>query len=145
MFFKRYSDRLLKKRLANLPNPKDIPRFSFEGLETYARVVSVYDGDTITIVFEYHKQMIKYSCRIYGIDTPEIRTSDPEEKKLGFAARDYLRSIILDKVVKVNFMKFDKYGRILITLSTTINNEPKDISNLMIAEGYAKPYFGGKK
>ena len=138
--FLRFSERLLKKRLAKF-DPTSIDRFSFDGLKTYAKVCKVYDGDTITLIFEYRGEMLKYSARIYGIDTPEIRTRDKEEKKLGYAARDFLSSYILNQIVFVEFLKFDKYGRLLVNVFINDVN----ISNLMIQNKYAKPYFGGTK
>lgn len=135
---------LLKKRLLNA-NPDDIPNFSFNGYNTYARVVRVYDGDTITILFQYHKRIYKYSCRIYGIDTPEIRTRNEEEKIKGYEARDFLSSYILEQIIKVHFLDFDKYGRPLVNLYIKINGDYIDIAKLMISQGYAKPYFGGTK
>ena len=131
----------LKKRLMKA-NPKDIPYFSFNGIRTIAKVVKVYDGDTITIIFEYNGKMIKYSCRIFGIDTPEIRSQNPEERKLAYEARDFLRSLILNKIVHIELLKFDKYGRLLINVFT---ESSQNISDIMIEKKYAKPYFGGKK
>jgi micrococcal nuclease len=89
--------------------------------------------------------MIKYSTRIYGIDTPEIRTRDDEEKKKGYEARDFLRSYILDQVVKVELLNFDKYGRLLANVYTDINGTDKNVADMMISQGHAKPYFGGTK
>lgn len=142
--FTRFSERLLKKKLANI-DINSVDRFSFNGITTYARVSSVYDGDTITIIFEFKGEMIKYSTRIYGIDTPEIRTRDDEEKKKGYEARDFLRSYILDQVVKVELLNFDKYGRLLANVYTDINGTDKNVADMMINQGHAKPYFGGTK
>ena len=139
--FRRYSERLLKKRL-NKVNGDDIMPFSFNGIKTYAKVCDVYDGDTIKIVFNFKGEMIKYSARLYGIDTPEIRTKDAEEKKRGYEARDFLRGMILDKVVKVDLLKFDKYGRLL---ATVYNEKEENVVEVMIKNGHGKPYFGGTK
>ena len=138
--FRRYSERLLKRRLSKVDGD-DITPFSFDGISTYAKIVDVYDGDTIKIVFEYKGEFIKYSARLYGIDTPEIRTKDAEEKKRGYEARDFLRSLILDRVLKVDLLKFDKYGRLL----ATVYDNGRSVVDLMVSEGYGKPYFGGTK
>ena len=142
--FRRFSEKLLKKRLNNV-DPENIPRFSFDGFITYAKVINVYDGDTITIIFEYKGEMIKYSCRIYGIDTPEIRTRDADEKKRGYLARDFLREYIHNQIVQIEFLKFDKYGRPLINVFFDIDNNKVNIAEFMINNGHGKPYFGGKK
>lgn len=140
-FLKRYSQRLLKKRLEKII-PENVPLFSFDGIQTYAKIYDVYDGDSVKIIFEHNGKLIKYKCRLYGIDTPEIRTRDKQEKELGFIARDFLRSCILDKVLKVDLLEFDKYGRLLIKI---YNKNNQSISDIMIQQEYAKPYFGGTK
>lgn len=57
--------------------------FSLVGTASYVRVVNVYDGDTITIIFRFGSHFYHKRCRIYGIDTPEIRTKNNEEKQKG--------------------------------------------------------------
>ena len=139
-FKNKYKYLKFKKYIKNI-DIQNIKRFSFEGVEKYAYIISCYDGDTCTILFKWKKQNIKISCRIYGIDTPEIRTTNKEEKKKAIESRDYLRSLILNKIVFVKIMKYDKYGRPLIQLY--YNNI--DISKEMIEKGYGKEYFGGSR
>ena len=136
--FKKFND---KRRLKQL-DASTIDVFSFKGLERQSRVVKVYDGDTITILFRFNKQYYKTSCRILGIDTPELRTKNLKEKAAGYKARDFLSGFILDKIILIKFGKFDKYGRPLIE---GFLDNGQSISNLMISNGHAKPYFGGKK
>ena len=142
--YRRFSDRLLKRKLAKVDS-STINRFSFNGISTYARICKVYDGDTVTIIFQYKGEMIKYSCRIYGIDTPEIRTKDLDEKKRGYEARDFLKSYIDDQIVKIDLFKFDKYGRLLGTIYANVGGTYKDVARLMIDNNHGKPYFGGTK
>ena len=52
----------------------DTPEFSFENQKIVAKVVSVYDGDTIKVVFPLHETLYKWNCRLTGVDTPELRT-----------------------------------------------------------------------
>lgn len=130
-----------KKELKKL-NPSEVKSFSFEGVEKYARIVKVYDGDTCTILFRWKKQNIKTSCRIYGIDTPEIRTKNQKEKTKGYIARDFLKSLIEEKVLKVKFGKDGKFGRPLVEIYL---QNGQSISDIMIQQKHAKPYFGGKK
>ena len=113
-------------------NPKTLSNCIFRNTEIYARVYKVYDGDTISVIFKFNKEFIKYSCRIVGIDTPELRTKNTEEKKLGIIARDYLRELVLEKIIKIKVLDFDKYGRLLINLYTP--DDDKDISNMMVAK-----------
>lgn len=137
-------DYFLKRKLRNF-DPESIDRFSFDGISTYAKVCDVYDGDTVTILFSHRRKIIKYSCRIYGIDTPEIRTRDLEEKKRGYEARDFLKSYILDQIIKIDLLKFDKYGRLLAHLYVNVGGTYKDVGRLMINNKHAKEYFGGTK
>ena len=65
-----------------------------------AKVVSVYDGDTCTCVIDLgFKLSVRVKVRLLGIDTPEVRTRDKEEKAKGLSTRDWLRERILDKDV----------------------------------------------
>ena len=123
-------------------NEKDLKKFIFEDMNTYCKVYNIYDGDTICIIFKYKDEYIKYSCRINGIDTPEIKSKNDNIKKLAYNARDFLRDKILNKIIKIDILSFDKYGRLLIN-AYTLNNE--SISDLMIKNGYAKSYDGGTK
>ena len=136
--YKRYNTR---RRLMSI-EPKDVPKFSFNGVEKYCRIYKVYDGDTCTLLFMWKKQVINTSCRIYGIDTPELRTKDPEEKKAGYAAKEFLENLILERCILVKFGKNGKYGRPLIEIFL---EDGRSISDVMISSGHAKPYFGGKK
>lgn len=122
-------------------NYKDCNYFSLNGLTKTAKVVKVYDGDTITVIFHHKDEYNKWNCRIYGIDTPEIKTKNPEEKEAGIEARNFLKDLILEKIVTIECLDFDKYGRLLINL---FYND-KNIMKLMIENNYGKLYFGGTK
>ena len=128
--------------MVDLKNIKDAPKFSLEGQEIQAKVVSVYDGDTIRCIFPLHDTFYKWSCRLVGIDTPEIRTRCKEVKKYGYHVRDKLREKILDKIVKLKCGEFDKYGRLLVTV---ICEENCCVNQWLIDNKYAFSYDGGKK
>jgi micrococcal nuclease len=108
-----------------------------------AQVLSVYDGDTITVMLDMGLDVQKKAkCRFLGIDTPELRTKSASEKKLGYAARDRLRELVLDKVVTLQSMtKPDKYGRLLVRVWI----DGKSINDLLVEEGLARSYDGGKR
>jgi endonuclease YncB( thermonuclease family) len=118
-----------------------INKFTLEGLTKTAKVVKVYDGDTITIVFKHKDEYNKWNCRIYGIDTPEIKSKNPEEKKAAVIARDFLKDLILEKIVTIKCLDFDKYGRLLVN----VFYDDKNVMNTMIENNYGKEYFGGTK
>lgn len=129
--------------MTNLDDFDDAPIFSLEGLEIEAKVVSVYDGDTIKCIFPLNKILYKWNCRLSGIDTPEIRTKNLKEKKYGFLVRDNLRNKILNKIVKLKCGKFDKYGRLLVEILCKEDN--CIINKWLIENKYAFEYNGGKK
>lgn len=110
--------------------------------EYTAKVLSVYDGDTCNILLDLGCDVhIKLKCRLYGIDTPELRTKDLDEKKRGYLARDYLRERILNKTVRVKTYKQEKYGRYLVEIFLDDIN----INQELIENGHAIAYFGGKR
>lgn len=127
---------------------KKTPNFSFEGRTFVCKCVSVYDGDTITVAFcPYGDDYYKFHIRLLGIDTPELRTNNPEEKKKGVEVRDFLRGLILNKLVVIKCGKFDKYGRLLgeVFTGTDVNATEKSINELLVEKNYAYRYYGGTK
>jgi|TARA_R110000824_G_scaffold62352_7_gene165243 micrococcal nuclease len=109
--------------------------------EYCAKVVSVYDGDTITVDIDLGFGIVlkKQKLRLLGINTPEVRG---EEKILGKKVRDLVREKILDKVVTIKTVKDKKgkYGRWL----ATIIYEDEDINNWLLIEGHAVSYMKKK-
>mgnify|MGYP001186943216 FL=1 len=114
-----------------------------------AEVVSVYDGDTCTCVVDLgFKTFQRIKVRLLGIDTPEIRTRDLNEKEKGYEARDWLRERILGKKVLLHTKEKGKFGRWLghiWDLEEVNVLEENSYNQQMINEGHAKPYFGGKR
>ena len=115
--------------------------FSFENIKTKAKVVKVYDGDTIWVVFKYRGKFIRVKIRLDGIDTPELRSSNKKEKQKGIEARDFLKQIIDNRIITLHCGKFDKYGRLL----GTIYHNNVNINNKMITAKHAVAYDGGSK
>lgn len=110
-------------------------------------VISVYDGDTITIACNMYWDKYtayKFNVRLAGIDTPEIRTRDSNQKKVAIIAKKFLESLILNKKIILNDVKYDKYGRILANIYLP-GNEDTSISNLLIQKRLAVVYDGGTK
>ena len=53
-----------------------VPFFTLKGNKCRAKVVHVYDGDTIHLVFEYLGHLFKWHTRIAHVDTPELKTKN---------------------------------------------------------------------
>ena len=124
----------------------DTSQFSLKGETHRAKVVKVYDGDTVHIVLKKFNQFFRFNCRISGVDTPELRTKNTIEKQMGYMVRDKLSELILDKIVTVHCDDFDKYGRLLIRIDIMdSSSNPIDISDWLISNEYAYAYGGGTK
>ncbi len=110
-----------------------------------AYVVSVYDGDTITVILDMGMGVQKKAkCRMYGIDTPELRGKTVKEKTAAKVARDRLRELVNEKTVLLQSLtKPDKYGRLLVKV--WVDDGAILVNDLLIEEGLARAYDGGKK
>lgn len=107
----------------------------------HARIVSVYDGDTVRadIDLGFGIWALNQPLRVHGIDTPELSVED------GKRAREFARGLLPDqtRVTMTTFKdKKEKFGRYLgqITLP-----DGSDFASRMIEAGHAKTYFGGTK
>jgi micrococcal nuclease len=111
-------------------------------------VHKVVDGDTIDADIDLGFDIsLTKRIRLAGIDTPESRTTDAYEKKLGLEVKDWLKhrlEFAKDILIKTELPdSTEKYGRIIGHLF--INGEEISINNQMITEGYAWEYDGGTK
>jgi len=107
----------------------------------WGKVVKVYDGDTITIAVIIGDKPYKFSTRLNGIDTPEIRGKTVSEKAKALEARNFLKGKIFGEMVQLRNVDYDKYGRLL----ADVFHKERNISQMMIDNGYAVAYDGGKK
>ena len=108
----------------------------------------VVDGDTIDVDLDLGFTVImkKQRIRLYGLNTPESRTRDLEEKQHGLAAKARLKQILeraetLSLKTAIDKKARGKYGRIL----GTIFADEININDLLLDEGHAIEYFGGSK
>jgi micrococcal nuclease len=111
-------------------------------------VHKVVDGDTIDADIDLGFDIsLTKRIRLAGIDTPESRTADAYEKKLGLQAKEWLKHKLenaKDIIIKTELPdSTEKYGRIIGHLY--INGEEVSVNNQMIAEGHAWNYDGGTK
>ena len=116
-------------------------------------IVKVLDGDTIDVLIDLGFDLFKKErVRIAGVDTPEKRTRDLEEKALGIDATNWLKKKLEDTIagdgdeltIRTELVGgTGKYGRLLGWLY--INEDAVSLNEQMIDEGYAWAYDGGTK
>jgi len=112
----------------------------------------VLDGDTIDVTIDLGFDLYKKErVRVAGVDTPEKRTRDLEEKALGIDATNWLKKKLEDTIAGEDELSIrtelvggmGKYGRLLGWLY--IGEDLISLNELMIDEGYAWEYDGGTK
>ena len=112
----------------------------------------IVDGDTFDCTVDLGFSIShKIRVRMYGINTPESRTRDLEEKARGLASKKRLIELLEqyegDLILQTN--KKGKYGRYLGTVFADQNagdgQEQTNINQQLINEGFAVEYFGGKR
>ena len=113
-------------------------------------VVKIIDGDTVDVDIDlgFGVWMKKQRIRLYGIDTPESRTRDLEEKKYGLAAKAYLTGMLDDEAgitLKTHKDAEGKFGRILGELWRTTDYADQSINEYMIEKHHAVRYTGQSK
>ena len=119
------------------------------------RVISidkVLDGDTIDVTIDLGFDLYKKErVRVAGVDTPEKRTRDKEEKELGLDATAWLKEKLDgalrgddELIIRTELVGgVGKYGRLLGWLY--VGDDDLSLNELMITEGYAWAYDGGTK
>ena len=112
----------------------------------------VVDGDTIDVTIDLEFDLYKKErVRIAGVDTPEKRTRDPEEKELGIDATNWMKEKLEgaidgddELIIRTELVGgMGKYGRLLGWLY--MGDAEVSLNELMIEEGYAWGYDGGTK
>jgi endonuclease YncB( thermonuclease family) len=151
-------------------NYNSTPFFTLNGKKMYCRVVNVYDGDTITVVLNIFDGFYKFSVRMNGIDTCEIKSKNEKNKELACFARSRLISLITDKDISetsllkdrrtinnflnknvycvwIECLDFDKYGRLLANIYKNDNvlTPSESFSSILLKEKLAYTYTGETK
>ena len=114
--------------------------------EYRCKIRRVVDGDTVDIDIDlgFGVWLHKERVRIYGIDTPESRTRDKEEKKYGLMAKEFVKQFVKGDSIKLTTQKYDakgKFGRILGDIIV----DDKSLSETMIQEHHAVANHGQSK
>ena len=101
----------------------------------------VYDGDTltnVTIDVGWDLQLANQKIRIFGIDTPELRTKNPIEKKQAEQATQVLKDLLsVSKETTVILVKKDSFGRLLCHLIVKTDKGDIDVAEYMLSTGMA--------
>ena len=118
--------------------------------EYRCKVVKIIDGDTVDVDIDlgFGVWMHKERVRLYGIDTPESRTRDLEEKKYGLSAKAFLTGMLDDPagiILKTHKDATGKFGRILGELWRTTNYADQSINDYMVEKHHAAAYMGQSK
>jgi micrococcal nuclease len=111
-------------------------------------ITKVVDGDTIDADIDLGFDIsLTKRIRLAGVDTPESRTSDANEKKYGLQSKEWLKHKVenaKDILIKTELPdSTEKYGRIIGHLF--VNDQETSLNDQMIVEGYAWTYDGGTK
>jgi endonuclease YncB( thermonuclease family) len=140
-------------------DPKAVPDLPFQNMVVPAYIYNILDGDTCKFLLDLTASsnpssassspnlntILKLSLRLTGIDTPEIRAGQgrlPEEKVAAAKARDRLRQLASGHV-KIRMVEWDMYGG--RCLGDVILPDGNTAVQVLIAEGYGRPYHGEKK
>ena len=116
------------------------------------KIDKVLDGDTIDVTIDLGFDLYKKErVRVAGVDTPEKRTRNLEEKALGIDATNWLKKELEDvlagedeRIVRTELGGgTGKYGRLLGWLY--VGDEQVSLNEQMITQGYAHAYDGGTK
>ena len=118
-----------------------------------ATLVKVVDGDTIDVTLDLGFNVLLHNqrVRLAGIDTPESRTRNLEEKKLGLAAKARNKELLESVSSKSGFFRIKsygtgKYGRVLGEIFIQdADGKQYSINETLINEGHAYVYEGGTK
>ena len=111
-------------------------------------LIRVIDGDTIDAYIDLGFSVkVKKRIRLAGINTPESRTRDLEEKKKGLAAKDRLKCLLEGcNTIVLDSQGVGKFGKLSID---KVDGSDKltmiCVNDLLIKEGHAVAYHGGKR
>ena len=113
-----------------------------------SRVTRVVDGDTIDVELDLGFNIkLSERVRFVGVNAPESRTRDLEEKERGLAAKDFVGRWLLEHagmnpIIQTSLDGRGKFGRVL---GRVLNQEGVCLNDVLIEAGHAVVYDGGKR
>ena len=116
--------------------------------EYRTKVSRVVDGDTVDVDIDlgFGVWLRKERVRLLGIDTPESRTGDKEEKKYGLAAKEFLKKALgTSPILKTTKDGKGKFGRILGEFIVEVEDNRININQLLVDNYHAVHYQGQSK
>lgn len=123
---------------------ENIDFFHLNGMECWAKVVKIYDADTVHCVFFINQKAYKFKIRLAEIDTAEKKSDDPAEKAWAYQGIKRLTDLVDGKIIYLKCHKWDKYGRLLGELYRDDLSE-KSFNRILIDEGFGYEYHGGHR
>jgi micrococcal nuclease len=117
--------------------------FTMKNVKVWAKIVHVYDGDTVHAVFKHPgtSKIYKYKIRLAHIDTPELNSKNSKEVVKALAAKKVVEEKILNKIVYLEIDGEDKYGRLL----GNIFIDGLNLNEYLVNKKHAYKYEGGTK
>jgi len=142
--------------------------FTLQNYYAIARVIDIYDADTITCIMYVFNEFYKFQIRLAGIDTCEMKSHNEILKNHAYAARNRMYELITGStidnlykrkhirellhtnnyVIRILCDKFDKYGRLLgwcYNINSQNNDTINSYNNILLNEKLAYTYMGKKK
>ena len=110
-------------------------------------ITRVVDGDTCDVTIDLgFKIMHKARVRLHGINAPESRTRDKEEKYRGLQSKARFKELIREKDIRLVSHDKGKYGIVLVEILIKNHNDKWVSDNkILVTEGHAVEYFSGKR
>jgi len=120
--------------------------------EYNVRIDRVVDGDTVDCWIDMGFDIqIHKRVRFAGVNAPESRTRNKEEKVRGLAAKEWLvnkidpKAVGSSKDIVLKSYEYGKYGRVIGELFIVSGSRRQSINKLMLAEGHVVEYDGGAR
>ena len=113
--------------------------------EYNCKIVRVVDGDTVDVDIDlgFNHWIHDERIRLFGVDCPECRSRDPEEKAAGLAAKDFVKGLLHDGgTYTLTTKEKGKFGRYLGVIQLT---DKTSVNGALVKERFAVAYYGQSK